>query len=211
MLQSCYFNHAVKLNHLSSKDSLPVRAAKLLQSCLSLCDPMDSSLPGFSVQEILQARILEWVATPSSSGSSGPRDWIYTSSISYIGRLGSLPLAPPGKPTQSLYRFLLFLFISLFSKVTVLQISLGVGGSHLSLIVGSPGGAINQGTSLAPNEVWTVDLSRHEPGLWILIEFKKNNVGHSHPSATAHAMSMECFSQGCSERAHTLSLECVYL
>ena len=151
-----------------------MHAAKLLQSCLSLCDPMDSSLPGSSAHEILQARILEWVATPSPSGSSGPRDWIYTSSISYFGRLGSLPLAPPGKPTQSLYRFLLFLFISLFSKVTVLQISLGVGGgSHLSLIVGSPGGAVNQGTSLAPNEVWAVDLSRHEPGLWILIELKK--------------------------------------
>ena len=105
-----------------------MHAAKLLQSCLSLCNPMDSSLPGSSAHEILQARILEWVATPSPSGSSGPRDWIYTSSISYFGRLGSLPLAPPGKPTQSLYRFLLFLFISLFSKVTVHQISLGVGG-----------------------------------------------------------------------------------
>ena len=33
-----------------------------LQSCLTLCDPMDCSLPGFSVHGILQARILEWVA-----------------------------------------------------------------------------------------------------------------------------------------------------
>ena len=32
------------------------------QSCLTLCDPMDYSLPGSSVHEILQARILEWVA-----------------------------------------------------------------------------------------------------------------------------------------------------
>ena len=37
-------------------------AAKLLQSCLTLCDPMDCSLPGFSVHGILQARTLEWVA-----------------------------------------------------------------------------------------------------------------------------------------------------
>ena len=36
--------------------------AKSLQLCLTLCDPMDLSLPGFSVQGILQARILEWVA-----------------------------------------------------------------------------------------------------------------------------------------------------
>ena len=46
---------------------------KLLQLCLTLCDPMDCSLPGFSVHGILQARILEWVAFPSSRGSSQPR------------------------------------------------------------------------------------------------------------------------------------------
>ena len=40
--------------------------AKLLQLCLTLCDPMDCSLPGSSVHGILQARILEWVAMPSS-------------------------------------------------------------------------------------------------------------------------------------------------
>ena len=48
--------------------------AKLPQSCLTLCDPMDYSLPGSSVIEILQARILEWVAMPSSVGSSWSRD-----------------------------------------------------------------------------------------------------------------------------------------
>jgi len=37
-------------------------AAKSLQSCLTLCNPMDCSLPGFSVHGILQARTLEWVA-----------------------------------------------------------------------------------------------------------------------------------------------------
>ena len=36
--------------------------AKSLQSCLTLCDPVDSSPPGSSVHGILQARILEWVA-----------------------------------------------------------------------------------------------------------------------------------------------------
>ena len=36
--------------------------AKSLQSCPILCDPMDCSLPGFSVHGILQARTLEWVA-----------------------------------------------------------------------------------------------------------------------------------------------------
>ena len=42
---------------------------KVTQSCLTLCDPMD-----YSVHEILQARILEWVAFLFSSGSSQPRD-----------------------------------------------------------------------------------------------------------------------------------------
>ena len=41
---------------------------------VSLCDPVDCSLPGSSVHGILQARILEWVAMPFSRGSSQPRD-----------------------------------------------------------------------------------------------------------------------------------------
>ena len=49
--------------------------AKSLQSCPTLCDPMNCSLPGSSVHGVLQARILEWVAMPSSRGSSQPRDW----------------------------------------------------------------------------------------------------------------------------------------
>ena len=48
--------------------------AKLLQSCPTLCDPVDCSLPGSFVPGILQARIQEWIAVPSSRGSSQPRD-----------------------------------------------------------------------------------------------------------------------------------------
>ena len=43
------------------------------QSCPTLCNPVDCSPPGSSVYGIFQARILEWVATPSSRGSSQPR------------------------------------------------------------------------------------------------------------------------------------------
>ena len=46
---------------------LAATAAKSLQSCPTLCDPMDSSPPGSSVHRILQARTLEWVAFPSPS------------------------------------------------------------------------------------------------------------------------------------------------
>ena len=44
--------------------------AESLQSCLTLCDPMDCSLPGSSVSGILQGIILEWDAVPSSRESS---------------------------------------------------------------------------------------------------------------------------------------------
>ena len=50
------------------------RHAKLLQLCLTLCDPMDCSPPDSSVHGILQARILKWVAISSSRVSSQPRD-----------------------------------------------------------------------------------------------------------------------------------------
>ena len=42
-------------------------AAKSLQSCLSLCDPIDGSPPGSPIPGILQARTLEWVAISSSN------------------------------------------------------------------------------------------------------------------------------------------------
>ena len=46
----------------------------VVQSCLTLCNPIDDSPPDSSVDGILQARILEWVAIPFSRGSSQPRD-----------------------------------------------------------------------------------------------------------------------------------------
>ena len=65
----------------------PVSACVLsqFQSCPTLCDPMDYSLPGSSVHEILQARILEWVAMASFRGSSQPRDRTCVSYVSFKG------------------------------------------------------------------------------------------------------------------------------
>ena len=56
-------------------------ACLVAQLCPTLCDPMDSSPPGSSVPGILQARILEWVAMPSSRESSQPWDQIQISCI----------------------------------------------------------------------------------------------------------------------------------
>ena len=61
-------------------------SAKTLQSCPTLCNPMEGSPPGSSVRGILQARILEWVVMPSSRGSSWPRDRTCVSHVSCIGR-----------------------------------------------------------------------------------------------------------------------------
>ena len=52
-----------------------------LLSCVTLCDPVDYSLPGSSVHGILQARILEWVTISFSRGSSRPRDQTQVSFI----------------------------------------------------------------------------------------------------------------------------------
>ena len=62
---------------------------KLLQSCLTLCDPMYCSLPGSSVHGILQARTLEWVAILFSREFS----WCFLHC-----QVSFLPLAPCGKP-----------------------------------------------------------------------------------------------------------------
>ena len=54
----------------SFRQSEGVCYAKLLQSRLTLCNPLDGNPPGSSVHGILQARILVWVAMPSSRGNS---------------------------------------------------------------------------------------------------------------------------------------------
>ena len=64
----------------------PCMHVNSLQSCLTLCSSMDHSLPGSSIHGIPQARILEWVAMPSSRGSSQPRDQTHISYVSCIGR-----------------------------------------------------------------------------------------------------------------------------
>ena len=58
------------------------------QSCPNLCNPMDCSLPGFSVHGILQTRLLEWIAISFSRGSSQPRDQTWVSRT--VGRFFTL-------------------------------------------------------------------------------------------------------------------------
>ena len=101
------------------------------QSCLTLCNPMDCSLPGSSVLGILWARILEWVAIPFSRGFSWFRDWTQISwtagrfftiwatrwvyfQISYTGKFNLFILALhsetlPDDDTENLLTMLMFL------------------------------------------------------------------------------------------------------
>ena len=71
--------------------------ATSLQSCPTLCGPIDCSPPGSSVLGILQARILEWGAISYSRRSSGSSDGNSLLCLLHW-QADSLPLAPPGKP-----------------------------------------------------------------------------------------------------------------
>ena len=64
---------------------------KSLQSCLTLCDPMDSSPPASSVHRILQARVLEWVAISFSNA------WMHAKLLQSSPTLGDpMDSSPPG-------------------------------------------------------------------------------------------------------------------
>ena len=59
-------------------------SAQLIQLCPTLCNPTDCNPPGSPVHGIFPARILQWVAMPSSSVTSWPRDWTRVSCVSSI-------------------------------------------------------------------------------------------------------------------------------
>ena len=61
-----YWIHLLYQN-LTKKDCRIIATAKLLQSCPTLCNPIDGSPPGSPIPGILQARTLEWVATSFSN------------------------------------------------------------------------------------------------------------------------------------------------
>ena len=69
-------------------------SAQSLQSCLTLCDPMDYSLPGSSVHEILQSRL--WSGLPCSPPGDLPDPGIEP--VSPALQSDSSPSEPPGKP-----------------------------------------------------------------------------------------------------------------
>ena len=83
--QVCYSDSKSQESKMESilikfKDS-QLHSAKSLQLCLTLCNPMDCSLPGSSVYGLFQESTPEWVVISSSRVSSWPRDWTRISCV----------------------------------------------------------------------------------------------------------------------------------
>ena len=90
---------------------LPIKVnseSEVTQSCLTLCDPVDCSLPGSSIHGILQARILEWVVISFSRDLSNPGIEPGSPSL----QTDALPSEPPGNPMIYLLGWLQKIFLS---------------------------------------------------------------------------------------------------
>ena len=89
-------------NLLYKNSSVTMCERSVAYSCLTLWDPMDCSLPGSSVHGTLQTRTLEWVAMPSSRGSSQCRDRTHISQVKMEKRLiiGCQRLGGKGRYSQ---------------------------------------------------------------------------------------------------------------
>ena len=87
---------------LSTPSVSAAAAAKSLQSCLTLCDPVDGSPPGSPIPGILQARILEWVAISSLNA------WKWKMKVKSLSRVGlfatPMDCSPPGSSVHGIFQ-----------------------------------------------------------------------------------------------------------
>ena len=106
------FHHSFLLyfKKFSFMNNCSVQFSSVVQSCLTLCDPMDNSLLGFSVHGIFQARVLEWVAISFSRGSSRLGDQTQVSSI--VGRRFNLWATREAKQREQICPSFSFLIYS---------------------------------------------------------------------------------------------------
>ena len=81
-----FYFHPTEYTDSEMPDLLWNNVCLVSQLCLGLCDLLDCSPPGSSVQGIPQARILEWVSISSSRGSSPPKDPTHASCVSWADR-----------------------------------------------------------------------------------------------------------------------------
>ena len=73
--------HCVQVVRTSEAEPLRKKESEVTQLCLTLCNPIDCSLPGSSVHGIFQARVLEWLVFSFSRGSAQPRSQTRVSCI----------------------------------------------------------------------------------------------------------------------------------
>ena len=96
------YSHEIKRHLLFGRKAMTILSEsenEVAQLCLTLCDPMDCSLPGSSVHRIFQARVLEWAAISFSRGSSQPRDRTRSPAL----QADTLTSEPPGNPKERCY------------------------------------------------------------------------------------------------------------
>ena len=105
------------------------------QSCLTLCSPMDCSLPGSSVRGISQAGILEWVAISFSKGSSQSRDQTQVSCIA-----GQLLTIWATRETKPIKQRLQWAFINTNLRGSSEQRETGLPGKKIPIcdVIGCP-------------------------------------------------------------------------
>ena len=126
--------------------------AKSLQSCLTLCNSMNHSLPGSTVHGIPQARILEWVAISFSRGSSW--SWIPTY-VSYISCSGSW------EATQPCVRVCICIYIFSFRFFSIIGYYKIVEHSFLCCVVclsnpAFPTSSLFYSDILIASQLWTI-------------------------------------------------------
>ena len=108
-LSILYTVSVLLLNRIKGGPSIPHVYAKLLQLCLTLCNPMDCSPPGSSVHGILQARILEYVLQGTSTPDRYKQGQMWQQSI---------VLGPPTCQHSYMNKFSLYVLFSQVKKVT---------------------------------------------------------------------------------------------
>ena len=115
-----------------------ISESEVAQSCLTLCDPMDCSLPGPFVHGIFQARVLVWVTISFSRGSSWPRDRTWVSCIAgqclTIWATREAQTVVPLSSVQSLSRVRLFATPWIAARQASLSISISRSSLRLTSI-----------------------------------------------------------------------------
>ena len=129
------------------------------QSCLILCDPMDCSPRGSSVNRIFQAGILKWVAISFSRGSSQPRDWNWVSYVSCIGRFFTTDTA-----CEALVVLYIVLKIKMAYEVLCLFVRIGIARAQQFFIY--LGGTLWHAPNHCPFKSFITVV-----GSWVFVKF----------------------------------------